>query len=112
MPTTILFIIFLLQKLEAFESKNDCMRQLHIPFKNYLVFQLQDEILYNNLLFSHSVVSDFLRLYGLQHARLHYLLEFAQTHIHQVGDATQSSHPLSSPSPPEYSLSHHQDLFQ
>ena len=49
MPTTILFIFFPLQKLEAFESKNACMRQLHIPFKNYLVFQLQDEILYNNL---------------------------------------------------------------
>ena len=29
----------------------------------------------------------------------HYLLEFAQTHVHQVGDAIQPSHPLSSPSP-------------
>ena len=27
----------------------------------------------------------------------HYLLEFAQTHIHWVGDAIQSSHPLSPP---------------
>ena len=25
---------------------------------------------------------------------------FAQTHVHQVGDAIQPSHPLSSPSPP------------
>ena len=24
----------------------------------------------------------------------HQLLEFAQTHVHQVGDAIQSSHPL------------------
>ena len=31
---------------------------------------------------------------------LHYFLEFAQTHIHWVGDATQPSHPLSPPSPP------------
>ena len=31
---------------------------------------------------------------------LHYLLEFAQTHVHRVGDAIQSSHPLSSPSSP------------
>ena len=31
---------------------------------------------------------------------LHHLLEFAQTHVHRVGDAIQSSHPLSSPSPP------------
>ena len=29
----------------------------------------------------------------------HYLLELAQTHVHQVGDAIQPSHPLSSPSP-------------
>ena len=30
----------------------------------------------------------------------HQLLEFAQTHVHQVHDAIQPSHPLSSPSPP------------
>ena len=29
---------------------------------------------------------------------LHYLLEFAQTHVHWVGDALQPSHPLSPPS--------------
>ena len=28
-----------------------------------------------------------------------HLLEFAQTHVHRVGDAIQPSHPLSSPSP-------------
>ena len=52
------------------------------------------------LLFSCSVVSDSLQHHGLQHARLpvlHYLLKFAQTHIHWVSDATQLSHPLSSP---------------
>ena len=30
----------------------------------------------------------------------HHLLEFTQTHVHQVGDAIQPSHPLSSPFPP------------
>ena len=30
----------------------------------------------------------------------HQLPEFAQTHVHRVGDAIQPSHPLSSPSPP------------
>ena len=30
----------------------------------------------------------------------HQLLEFTQTHVHQVGDAIQASHPLLSPSPP------------
>ena len=40
------------------------------------------------------------------------LLEFAQTHVHWVGDAIQPSHPLLSPSPPVLNLSQHQDLFQ
>ena len=43
---------------------------------------------------------------------LHQLLELAQTQVHQVGDDIQSSHPLSSPSPPTFNLSHHQRLFQ
>ena len=40
------------------------------------------------------------------------LLEFTLTYIHQVGDAIQPSHPLSSPSPPAFNLSQHQGLFQ
>ena len=43
---------------------------------------------------------------------LHYLLEFAQTHVHWVGDAIQPSHPLSPSSPPALNLSQHQGLFQ
>ena len=42
----------------------------------------------------------------------HQLPEFTQTHIHQVGDAIQLSHPLSFPSPPAPNLSQHQSLFQ
>ena len=42
----------------------------------------------------------------------HQLPELAQTHVHHVGDAIQPSHPLSSPSPPAFNLSQHQDLFQ
>jgi len=42
----------------------------------------------------------------------HQLPEFTQTHIHLVGDAIQSSHPLSSPSPPVPNPSQHQGLFQ
>ena len=40
------------------------------------------------------------------------LLESTQTHIHWVDDAIQSSHPLSSTSPPALNLSQHQGLFQ
>ena len=42
----------------------------------------------------------------------HYLPEFAQTHVLWIDDAIQSSHPLSSPSPPAFNLSQHQGLFQ
>ena len=42
----------------------------------------------------------------------HQLLELTQTHVHRVSDAIQPSHPLSSPSPPAFSLSQHQCLFQ
>ena len=42
---------------------------------------------------------------------LHHLLELAETHVHQVGDAIQPSRPLSFPSPPAFSLSQHQGLF-
>ena len=42
----------------------------------------------------------------------HQLLEFTQTHVHRVGDVIQPSHPLSSPSPPAFSPSQHQGLFQ
>ena len=43
---------------------------------------------------------------------LHYLLEFAQTHVHWVGDAIQPSNSLSPSSPPAFNLSQLQGLFQ
>ena len=43
---------------------------------------------------------------------LHYLPEFAQTHVHWVNDAIQPSHSLLSPSPPPFDLFQHQGLFQ
>ena len=65
--------------------------------------------------FSHSVMSDSLRPHESQHARPpcpSQLPEFTQTHAHQVGDAIQPSHPLSSPSPLALNPSQHQGLFQ
>ena len=41
----------------------------------------------------------------------HQLAELAQTHIHCVGDAIQPAHPLSSPSPPAFSLSSASESF-
>ena len=43
---------------------------------------------------------------------LYYLLEFAQIHVHRVGDAIQPSYPLPPPSPFAFNLSQHQGLFQ
>ena len=42
----------------------------------------------------------------------HQLPEFTQTHVHQIGDGIQPSHPLSSPSPLAPNPSQHQGLFQ
>ena len=42
----------------------------------------------------------------------HQLLESTQTHVHQVSDAIQPSHPLLSPSPPAFNLSQHLGLFK
>ena len=67
--------------------------------------------------FSHSVVSDSLRLHESQHAIHsglpvhHQLPEFTQTHVHWVSDAIQPSHPLLSPSPPAPNPSQHQRVF-
>ena len=61
--------------------------------------------------FNHSVVSDSLWPHGLMYARFpfhHQFLELTQTHIHWVGDAIQSFHPLSSPSSPAFNLSEHE----
>ena len=65
--------------------------------------------------FSRSVVCDSLRPHEPQHARPPCpspTPEFTQTHVHWVGDAIQSSHPLPSPSPPAFNLSQHEGLFQ
>ena len=43
---------------------------------------------------------------------LHYLPEFAETHVHWVSNALQPSHPLLPASAPILSLSQHQHLFQ
>ena len=67
------------------------------------------------LLFGRSVVSSSLRPHGLELTRLpgpSLISGVVQTHVHGVGDAIQAYHPLSAPSPPVFSLSQHQGLFQ
>ena len=65
--------------------------------------------------FSHSVVSKSLRPHDYSMPGFpvqHQFPEPTQTHVHHVGDAIQPSHPLLSPSPPTFSISQHQGLFQ
>ena len=65
--------------------------------------------------FSRSVVSDSLRPHESQHARPPCPSPTPRVYpnsCHQVGDAIQPSHPLSSPSPPAPNPSQHQGLFQ
>ena len=40
----------------------------------------------------------------------HQFPEFTQTHVHWIGDAIQPSHPLLSPSPPNFNLSQHRSF--
>ena len=71
--------------------------------------------IFSSVQFSHSVLSNSLRLHGLQHSRPpspSQLLEFTQTHVHRISDAIQPPYPLSSPSPPAFNLSQHQGLFK
>ena len=67
------------------------------------------------LLFGHSILSQFCdpmycSVPGFP--VLHYLPKFAQIHVHWISDTIQSSHTLSSLSPPAVNLSQHQGVFQ
>ena len=110
------------------DSQNDSFTSFLFLFFN--LFLIEGKLLYNIVLvsaihqhesaissvqFSRSVMSDSLRPHESQHASLpvhHHLPEFTQTHVHQVGDTIQPSHPLSSPFPPAPNPSQHQSLFQ
>ena len=64
--------------------------------------------------FSCSVVSHSLQPHEQQHIGLpvhHKLLESTQIYVHCVSDAIKPSHPLSSSSPPAFSISQHQGFF-
>ena len=85
------------------------LSEIHLCFPCH---RIKDEQV---VVISYSVVSDSLGPHGLQHARLpclHYLPEFAQSHVRWVSDAIQLSPLLSPSSPPALNLSQHQGLFQ
>ena len=60
-----------------------------------------------------TVVLDSLRPHGTPGLPVHHQLpESTQTHVHQVGETIQPSHPLSSPSFLAFNLSQHRGLSQ
>ena len=78
-------------------------------------FVISTHRLFSSVQFSHSVVSKFWDPMNCNEPYLpvhHQLLNFTQTHIHQVGDAIQESHSLLSPSSSAPNPSQHQSLFQ
>ena len=84
--------------------------QFYFFFSNLYFFFFFD-FLVSSVQFNHSVMSNFLRPMDCSTPGfpVHYqLLEFIQTLVHWVGDAIQSSHPLSSSTPPTFNLSLHQ----
>ena len=115
--------------LHVFWTNNSLFDQLRIrlTFLTYIIFFFSKELLLTNSLnfslserVSSSVQS--LSLVWLFATPMdcsmpgfpvhHQLPEPTQTHVHWGGDAIQPSHPLSSPSPPAFTLSQHQSLFQ
>ena len=64
------------------------------------------------LLLSHLLLCDSMNCSMPGFPVLHYLLEFAQIHVHWVSDAIQASDPLLLPSPLTLKLWQHQGLFQ
>ena len=91
-------------------------RNITLPTKVHIVKAMVfSVVMYGcELLFSCSVVADCNPMdYSMPgFPVLHHLPEFAQIHVRWVGDAIQTSCPLSSPSSPTFSLSQHQGLFQ
>ena len=86
--------------------------------KHYQVLEIYKTILGERIFLNHSVQFSSVDqscptlCNPMNHSTLglldhHQLPELTQTHDHQVGDAIQPSHPLSSHSPPAFNLSQH-----
>ena len=100
-----------------YEHGTDISLYLFVSSLISIVFWIQIFLLlqFSSVQFSHSVVSDSLHPVGCSMPGFpvhHQFSELAQTHVHQVGDIIQPSHPLLSPSPPVFNLAQHQGLFQ
>ena len=99
--------------------------------KEYMHVYVKYTCVYKSLLVSYVAVTNYCKFSGFNSVQFsclvmsypmdcsapvfpvhHQLPRLAQTHVHQVGDAIQPSHPLLSPSPPAFNLSQPQGLFK
>ena len=106
-------------QLENFSSPRKAVYLVNVATKDEQIFYVQwyncRMKIISSVQFCRSVLYDSLRPHGRSTPGFpvpHQLLELSQTRVHQVGDAIQPSHPLSSPSPPTFNLSQCQGLFQ
>ena len=108
---------FLLQGIFLIQGSNSCLlhcRQIlyhSLPLRHQAPFFF-NFVFHSSVQFSLSVMCDPKDCSTPGFRVHHQLLEPAQTHVHQVGDAIKPFHPLLFPSPPAFNLSHHQGLFQ
>ena len=115
-----MFFLYLCLGSKHFLSKHNTVKQLYSSkndiLKNSMLVQELELLMFENKISSAAqscpTLCDPMDCSTPGFLVLHHLLELTQTHVHQVGDAIQPSHLLSSPSPPAFNLSHYQGLFQ
>ena len=76
------------------------------------VLETEVSVHFSHSVMSHSLLCDPMDCSTSGFPVHHQLPELTQTHVHQISDAIQPSHSLSSPSPPTFNLSQHHGLFQ
>ena len=101
----------LLLQIFSTQGLNPLLRPLHWQTDSLLLSHLGN-LYKGSVQFSRSVVSDPMNCSRPGFPVHHQLPEFTQTHVHQVSDAIQPSHPLSSLSPLAPNPSQHHGLFQ
>ena len=85
-----------------------CVRSFLCPFLHFHKTLLHKALEWSSLVPNPKAKSSSSEITNLIPFTVNYL--WAQTHVHWVGDAIQSLHPLSPPSPPALNLSKHQDF--
>ena len=102
---TALFIIVKKWKLPKYSSTDELMNKM------WCIHIIKYSVQFSSVSQSCPTLCDHMNC-STQGVPVHHQLpESTQSQVHCVGDATQPSHPLLSPSPPTLNLSQHQGLY-